>query len=116
MPTKPQQVSQAVADLTPRPTIDAVLDFFFQAAGGADKVGKLLFDEFNSSPPGSLVRGKILELVLRRMERAEERNRVDDFGDLTDADLKVALAAREVQMLAQLQPAPEPPKVEEPPT
>jgi hypothetical protein len=110
--SKPQQLTQAVVDLAPRPTIDAVLDFFFQAAGGADKVGKLLFDEFNSSPPGSLVRNKILELVLRRMERAEERNRVDDFGELTDEDLRVALKVREEAMLKQVAV---PPVAEEPP-
>lgn len=99
-PTAAKKIVHDVQNLGPRPTIDAVMDYFFQAAGGPTAFGKMLHDEYTASAPGSMIRAKILELVLRRMEKAEERNRVDDFGGLSEKDLEVAITMREKAMLA----------------
>lgn len=94
-----EKIVHDVKSLGPRPTVDAVLDYFFQAAGGTVAFGKMLHTEYVASQPGSMIRAKIIELVMRRMERAEERNRVDDFAGLTEKDLEVAIAAREKAMV-----------------
>lgn len=73
-----------------------------QFAGGADAFAKMLFDEYTASAAGSMIRAKIVETILRRMEKSEERNRIDDFGALSMEDLKNMLSAREAVMQSQV--------------
>ncbi|HUR52935.1 MAG TPA: hypothetical protein VMZ71_02305 [Gemmataceae bacterium] len=82
-------IVEEVLDLQPRPNVDAVIDHFMSNAGGASAFAKMLYDEYTAAPAGSMIRAKIVDLILRRMEKSEERNRRDDFGGLTDEDLRV---------------------------
>ncbi len=100
--SKTKFVADAVMDFTPRPTVDSVLDAFYAQAGGAAQVGKMLYDEYVTASPGSMIRAKVFELILRRMEKSEERSRRDDFDGLTDEDLRLAIAAREQAMLKDI--------------
>jgi hypothetical protein len=107
-------VVESVMDLNPRATVDAVVDHFVESVGGAAMFGKMLLDEYRASPAGSLVRQRILELILRRMQLVEAQGKVEDLGEVTDADLRLMLAARESEMLALIREPEVPPK--EPPT
>lgn len=102
MESKSKRVVEAVLDLSPRPTVDAVLDHFMTNVGGAAAFGKMLADEYTASGPGSMIRAKIVETILRRMEKSEDRNRRDDFAGLGDEDLKLMVAERERVMLSQV--------------
>lgn len=100
--SKTKQLVEAVMDLKPRPTVDAVLDHFMANAGGPAAFARMLFDEYTASSPGSMIRAKIVETILRRMEKSEERNRVDDFAGLSDDDLRLMVSNRERAMLTQV--------------
>lgn len=100
-PAKAATIKDLVAAPPSRPSSDAFLDHFFAHAGGPEAVAKLLWDEFLSSPAGSMLRQRTLELVLRQLERSERNKGIwDDIGHLSDADLDRLAEARE-KLLAQ---------------
>lgn len=80
-----------------RPSTEAFLDHFFSFAGGPAAVAKMLYTEFQNAPQGSLIRQRILELVMRSMGKADAKGSpLDDTTVLTDADLE-----REIEQQGQ---------------
>lgn len=92
----PESVQKALKEGLREPQLAEISAYFFQAAGGTRAVAKMLWDEFNASAPGSLMRQRILDLVLKATKFANEKSGVvDDLGMLSQEDLE-----RELQGLA----------------
>lgn len=71
------------------PDLACLVSHFFDHAGGERAVAKMLYDEFSEAKQGSIVRQRILDLILRSTKYANEQAPpVDDLGLLTEADLE----------------------------
>lgn len=66
---------------------------FFSAAGGTRAIAKMLYDEFTAARQGSMIRQRILDMVLRSAKYASEKSPAVDVGMMTDADLEAELEA-----------------------
>lgn len=56
--------------------------------GGPKRVAKMLFDEWQASTPGGVVRARILDLITRTWRYGSDTtSRTDDLGVLDDVDL-----------------------------
>ena len=70
------------------PQLAELVCCFFEEAGGTRAVAKLLYREFKAAKPGTLTRQRILDMILRGMKFANEKNPGrNDLGVLTDDDL-----------------------------
>lgn len=69
------------------PTLEEFLELFFTAAGGAKAVAAMLFTEFHAARPGSLLRTRVLEMVVRAMKHTEGKDKTVEMGLLSDDDL-----------------------------
>jgi hypothetical protein len=98
------------------PTVEEFLEHFFRAAGGPKLVAKMLFTEFQSAKPGSMLRTRVLEMVVRALRYNEGKDKTVEMGLLSDDDLDDMidqkmnnLAARDdVKQLGPAQPVEQP--------
>lgn len=97
---KRRKLKDLVGAPPPRPSLESFLDHFFQIAGGPRKVAKMLYDEWNSAAPGSLMRTRIGETILRNLKAADSRAKpMDDLGILSDEDIERFLNEREQRLI-----------------
>ncbi len=98
MPSKkriPDGVKKAIAQGAEAPRMEDVVAHFFHAVGGPRAFARVLHEEFMSAKPGSLIRSRVLDMVLRSLKFSNER--APNLGDLSlmgDEDL--ARAAEEI--------------------
>lgn len=111
---KSKKIVEAVVDTTPRTSVDGVVEHFIQSVGGEAAFGKLLHDEFTASAPGSMTRQRILELIIRQKDRSEQRNHVEDLGEVSTADLERMADAQMVKIMGKVADE-DAPKTEEQP-
>lgn len=83
----PEHVKSALLGELKQPDLAELVAYFFKAAGGVKAVATLLYEEFVAAKPGSLIRQRIMELVLRNARHVSERLSPDDMGMLSEADL-----------------------------
>jgi hypothetical protein len=84
----PPAVKEAIRGRLKDPQLAEVAAHFFAHAGGPRQVAKMLFQEFNRAKEGSVVRQRILDMILRVTRFANEKNAPrDDTGMLSDQDL-----------------------------
>ena len=84
---------QAVKGEIKQPDLARLTAAFFERAGGERNVANFLYEEFAASPPGGIVRQRILDMILRHLKWVNEKNApVDDLGTLSDEDLDRELA------------------------
>lgn len=110
MPRKkiPQSVKKAIKGGLKEPQLAEIAAFFFEAAGGTRQVAKLLHDEFLAGHPGSMVRQRILDLVLRATKFSNEKSKgADDLGILNEADLEANLTELINESGGSTEPSPE---------
>lgn len=70
------------------PQVAELVAHFFTAAGGTKAVALLLYQEFTAARPGSITRQRILDMILRGVRFANEKQGVrDDLGLLAEEDL-----------------------------
>jgi hypothetical protein len=75
------------------PRFEDIAGHFIRAAGGPAAIAKILYQEFLRAPQGSLIRQRILEMVLRAAKfAAERRPPPSDLGLLSDDDLELEIA------------------------
>jgi hypothetical protein len=85
----PASVKEAIRGRLKDPQLAEVAAHFFAHAGGPRQVSKMLFDEFVAAKQGSVVRQRILDMILRVTRFANEKNAPrDDLGMLTEDDLQ----------------------------
>ena len=79
---------QAAAAPAAAPRLGDLASHFFESAGGPRAVAQMLYDEFAAARPGSLIRQRILDLVLKCVRFEHETNpRPTDLAGLSEADL-----------------------------
>lgn len=100
----PATVREAIQSPTVRPSLDSFVDHFFVLAGGPEAVAAMLYDEFSAAKPGSVIRQRIMESVLRSLSKTDASKNREDMGPLSDEDLDNYLAEREQAITAHLQP------------
>jgi hypothetical protein len=92
-----------------RPTFGAILDHFFGLIGGPEKFAKMLLDDYNSAPAGSLTRGKIIDILARGLKTEDAKAGIgDDLGMLAEEDLMRELERREALIRPHLETPDEP--------
>ena len=88
----PEIVKQAIRGGIKEPQLAEIAAHFFQRAGGARAVARLLYEEFTAARPGSIIRQRILDMILRVTKFANEKSvKPDDLGLLNDDDLETEL-------------------------
>jgi hypothetical protein len=84
----PPAVKEAIRGRLKDPQLAEVAAHFFAQAGGPREVAKMLFLEFTKAKEGSVVRQRILDMILRVTRFANEKNAPrDDMGMLSEEDL-----------------------------
>lgn len=79
---------QTVTGEIRQPDLAKLVTHFFHQAGGEREVAKMLYREFVDAQEGSIVRQRILDMVLRALKFTNEQDPPeDDLGILSDADL-----------------------------
>jgi hypothetical protein len=81
-------VKKALLGEIKQPDLAELVAYFFHVAGGTKSVAKLLHDEFVAARPGTLIRQRILELVLRNARHVSDKFAPDDLGLLDESDLE----------------------------
>lgn len=80
---------QAVKGEIRPPDLARLTACFFQVAGGERAVAKMLYEEFAAAGEGSVVRQRILDMILRATRFTTERmHSVEELGQLSDDDLE----------------------------
>ena len=74
-----ESVTTALLDSV-APSRGRVQSALWEKFGGADGIAKRLFNEYESSKPGSPFRGKLLDLMVSMMTRNMEEEEVDLSG------------------------------------
>jgi hypothetical protein len=96
MPLKPKKIPDAVKSTIRRvakgedvgPQLGDLAAHFFDRAGGPKAVASLLYEEFREARKGSLIRQRILDMILRCVRFEEERTPPrPGLGTLEDAEL-----------------------------
>lgn len=91
MPKKqnvPESVKEAIRGRLKDPQLAEVAAHFFAQVGGPRQVAKMLVGEFQTAKQGSVVRQRILDMILRVTRFANEKNAPrDDLGMLSEEDL-----------------------------
>lgn len=97
MPKKqkvPPRVKDAIRGEFKEPSLADLASHFFACAGGTKAVARMLFDEFAAAKQGSIIRQRILEMVLRVTKAADDKmGPAADLGMLTEADLEAEIEA-----------------------
>lgn len=76
------------------PTVEEFLEHFFNAAGGPKLVAKMLYTEFLSARPGSMLRTRVLEMIVRALKYNEGKDKTVEMGLLDDNDLESMIQTR----------------------
>lgn len=83
-----EQLLELVKDPPPRPSTAAFLDHWFALSGGPAQFALDLRIEYNAAPPGSQIRQRIIEVVMRAMGQTDKKEgEADNLGLITDDDL-----------------------------
>lgn len=83
-----EQLRKIVENPPPRPSSAAFLDHWFALRGGPAQFALDLCREYDAAEPGTQVRQRIIELVMRTMNLTDKKDGAnDDMGLLTDDDL-----------------------------
>lgn len=70
------------------PQLAELVSHFFSIAGGPRQVARMLWDEYQVAKAGSLIRNRILDMILRVTRYANEKAPpVNDLGMLSEKDL-----------------------------
>jgi hypothetical protein len=68
--------------------VSELLAHFLDEVGGPKKVASMLAEEFKKSPPGGVVRQRILDMILRMTKMAQDAApQLDDLSLISDADI-----------------------------
>lgn len=87
--TAKARITAALKGNFQEPQLAELAAHFFHAAGGMEKMAKLLYQEFLGAKEGGLMRQRILNMVLMAVKFANERNPGhDDLGLLSEEDLE----------------------------
>ncbi len=79
---------QALGHGHDQPDLTRLVMHFFGQAGGESGVAKLLFDEFAAAKTGSIVRQRIMDLIIRALKTSNELVGVDhDLSHLTEEEI-----------------------------
>src|SRR5215471_19154618 len=94
---KPQRVPPAVKVAIRKelkePSLADLVSHFFHVAGGPKQVAKMLYEEFVAAREGSLIRQRILDMMLRATRAVNDKSGAgSDLGLLTAEDLDRELA------------------------
>lgn len=91
-PKPPKKVPDRVKKAIGGDLVDAganeVAAHFFRLAGGPAAVARMLYEEFRDAKPGSLMRQRILETIMRVIKGQNTDSRSGDLALLTDEDLE----------------------------
>ncbi len=98
-------------------TLAGVVEKFIRLSGGANGIAKMLHTEYHAAKEGSLLRQRVLDMILKTWKYVDEsQGQLDDLGSLDDEDLERILKDR-LQGLgptdAEENPRPAGPKLEE---
>jgi hypothetical protein len=103
-PPERPRLKRLVENPPPRPSLEAFLDHYFAVAGGPAKVALELRQEYEAAEPGSQIRSRIMELLVRSLKSADgKQGGLDDMGILSDQDIERMLEEREKKLLAEAQ-------------
>lgn len=91
----PTALHAAVQGFGPRPSLDGFIDFLMEELGGARSAARMFADEIRASRPGSLLRTRLMEAMLRGMARMSTENALEDEHLISDDDLRRFIAERE---------------------
>lgn len=84
----PSQLMDALRGKISDPQLEEVAAYFFHLEGGSQGVAKLLHDEFHRANPGTLIRARIMDMVLRMLTRIYDAKGAPELGILSDEDLE----------------------------
>ena len=101
-PPERPRLKRLVENPSPRPSLEAVLDHYFALAGGPAKFALELRQEYEAAEPGSQIRSRILDLILRLVQRGDAAGgALDDMGILSEDDLNRLIDERERRLVDQ---------------
>ena len=85
----PFKVQQAIRGELSSPQLAEVSAHFFQIAGGTRSIARLLYNEYKKAKEGSLLRQRVLEMILRVAKFANEQQKpLADLALMSDEDLE----------------------------
>ena len=85
----PRKVQQAINGELSNPQLAEVSAHFFQIAGGTREIARMLYLEYQNAKDGSLLRQRVLEMILRVARFANEQQApAADLALLSDEDLE----------------------------
>lgn len=85
----PASVARAISGETRDPHLAEVVVHFVTAAGGPQRVSLMMLEEWRAAKPGSIIRQRIMESILRWMKWSNERHgALSDLGNLSSEDLE----------------------------
>ncbi len=89
----PARVMRAIQDAGVQvPQVAELVSHFVAAAGGPRAMAKMMMQEYLHAKPGSIIRQRLLDSVLRLMNFANQQiQTVDEIDLLSEDDLKVQL-------------------------
>jgi hypothetical protein len=101
--TPPRSLKDVVAAPPNRPSLESFLDHLFAKLGGPEAVAALMADDCLAADPGSMLRARLWESMLRLLKGADAKgNPLDDVDNLTDADIDRLLDEREGRLRKHL--------------
>ena len=108
MPGPTAQLRKAIRGELKEPQLAEISAHFFQMAGGPRKVALMLFTEYLAAKRGSMIRQRILDMILRTTKYANDKGGGSDLSLLSDDDLEKEL----ILALDSVQTAEKPPDAE----
>jgi len=89
----PDRVRRAIAGDDRDPQLAELVNWFFKVAGGPRQVARLMYEEYAAARPGSLIRQRLLETILRALRVVNEKEApAAELGLLTEEDLAAEAA------------------------
>jgi hypothetical protein len=77
---------------------------FIHLAGGMRSIAKLIFDEYNTAAPGSVMRLRYLEMILQAVRFANQHNpQSTDRGLISDEDLDRRIKEQLGEMISKIE-------------
>ena len=90
-----KKLSDAVKGKVADPRLADVAYHFIHLAGGAKEFAAVLYQEFTQSPPGGVVRQRLLDMMLRCLKVANDQDpKTADLSLLGDEDLDRLLSEK----------------------
>jgi hypothetical protein len=76
------------------PNVQDIVEHWILLCGGYKAFTEMMFQEYKSAAPGSLVRLRIVEMLTKLMERLGGITESEELGMLSNQDLEAALESK----------------------